>query len=92
MTAFSRGGGRLRPFFLPFGFLLRLFAGGGWRRKAASDIHDIPDSLKRDIGLLEARGCGRGRSAAFRSETRRAAMERDRNWQRHLDRPLFPPV
>lgn len=88
MTALSRGNGRLHAFLA----LIANMARPAGRQKPVGDLRDVPDSLKRDIGLLDASEEGRGGAAPIGDETRRAAEERDRNWQRHLDRSMFPPV
>jgi hypothetical protein len=92
MTALSRGNSRLRAFLCRFAGMVHFFAPPARTRKPVKDLRDIPDSLKRDIGLLDTLERGRGRHPAKHGDTWQSASERDRNWQRHLDRPVFPPV
>jgi len=92
MTAFSRGDGRLRSFLRRLAGLLPRLRRPARPRKPVVDLRDIPDSLRRDIGLLDAAGPARNRSPAHRGETEKAMGARDGGWQRHLDRSIFPPV
>ena len=92
MTALSRGNGRLRAFLSRFAGILPSFSLPPRTRKPVTDMRDIPDSLKRDIGLLDARERGRGSHSAKHGQTGQLASKRDRSWQRHLDRSIFPPV
>lgn len=91
MTALSRGRGRLRAYLLPLTLIGRFLACAGSGPKAATDVRDLPETLKRDIGLSDGRGGGQ-KGHAFREVTRRNAEQDGRNWQRHLDRSIFPPV
>lgn len=92
MTALTRGNSRLRAFLCRFAGMLHCLSLTARTGKPVNDLRDIPDSLKRDIGLVDAHEKGRGRHPAKHGETWRSASERDRNWQRHLDRSVFPPV
>jgi hypothetical protein len=92
MTASTRGNGCLRAFFRRVAGLLISFRPPARRRRPVTDLRDIPDSLKQDIGLFDAPGNGRGRRSPGHRGTAQSASARDRDWQRHLDRSIFPPV
>lgn len=87
MTALSRGNDRLRSFIRRLAGILPFMNRLARTRKPVADLRHIPDSLKRDIGLLDSLERGRGND----NGAGQSAQERERNWQRHLDRPIFPP-
>jgi hypothetical protein len=92
MTAFPRGSGRLRAFFSRIARILRGFRRPVGRHGPIIDKRDIPDSLRRDIGLCDTLDRGRGSNSAAGRNSRRTTPERENDWQRHLDRPILPPV